>query len=49
MKSFLKFDIIGEIDDFMKNHNKSKEHDWVTALPIYQHLYNSTIHKSVGA
>ena len=33
----------------MKNHNKSQEHDWVTALPIYQHVYNSTIHKSIGA
>ena len=43
----MKFDVMGDMDDFMKN-NSETELDWVTALPVYQHLYNSTAQKSIG-
>ena len=41
------YDVIGGFDDFMNNQPKDT-FDWVTGLPIYQHLYNTTIHTSLG-
>ena len=36
-KNFMKFDFMTDMDDFMKNTSET-ELDWVTALPVYQHL-----------
>ena len=43
----MKFDVLKEFGDFLDN-NVEGEFDWVTALPVYQHLYNTTLHKSLG-
>ena len=40
----MKFDVLKDLSDFIE----SSELDWVTALPAYQHLYNTTYHKSIG-
>ena len=34
-------------DDFMERTVKG-DFDWITALPVYQHLYNTTLHTSLG-
>ena len=43
----MKFDILEEFGSFL-DKNVQWKFDWVTALPVYQHLYNSTYHKSLG-
>ena len=43
----MKFDILEEFGSFLDKNVQGK-FDWVTALPVYQHLYNSTYHKSLG-
>ena len=43
----MKFDILKEFDSFLVKNVQDK-FDWVTALPVYQHLYNTTYHKSLG-
>ena len=40
----MKFDVLKDLSDFIEN----SELDWVTSLPAYQHLYNTTYHKSIG-
>ena len=43
----MKFDILEKFNTFVKA--KTEEgFDWVTALPVYQHIYNTTHHKSLG-
>ena len=46
-KTFLKYDILQDISSFLDNTVKV-EFDWVTALPVYQHAYNTTYHKALG-
>lgn len=41
------FDVIGDLEDFMKNSLKTG-FDWVVNLPAYQHVYNTTVHRSIG-
>ena len=43
-KSYLFYDVVGDYDTFMK----SCEFGWAANLPIYQHIYNTTSHKSIG-
>ena len=46
-KNFLFFDVIGDIKTFMENPVQT-DFDWALRLPTYQHLYNTTTHKSIG-
>ena len=41
----MKFDVLDEFGSFL---HKNESFNWVTALPVYQHLYNTTYHKSLG-
>ena len=41
------FDMLKEFDSFLEKHVQDN-FDWVTALPVYQHIYNTTHHKSLG-
>jgi hypothetical protein len=43
----LAYDVLGGFDEFMNNKTKLN-FDWMTALPIYQHLYNTTVHSALG-
>ena len=43
----MKFDVLEGFSDFLDKNVKGR-FDWVTALPVYQHLYNSTFHKCLG-
>ena len=43
----MKFDLVEEFGAFLDNNVKGK-FDWVTSLPVYQDLYNTTHHKSLG-
>ena len=43
----MKFDVLEGFSDFLAKNMKGR-FDWVTALPVYQHLYNSTFHKPLG-
>ena len=44
-KSFMKFDALTEYGAFLDQHEGC---DWVAGLPVYQHLYNTTHHTSIG-
>ena len=46
-KGFLVYDLLDGFEEFMTNRVKER-FDWVTALPIYQHLYNTTFHSALG-
>ena len=46
-KSFLKYDLMDGFEHFMSNQVK-ENFDWVTALPVYQHIYNTTVHPAIG-
>ena len=39
------YDVIDKFEDFNVAH---REFDWVLNLPVYQHLHNTTSHKSLG-
>ena len=41
------FDMLKEFDSSLKQ-NVQEKFDWDTALPVYQHIYNTTYHKSLG-
>ena len=41
------YDVMGGFNDFINNQLK-QNFDWVTALPMYQHLYNTTVHSALG-
>ena len=43
----MKFDMLKEFGSFLEKQVQDK-FNWVTALPVYQHLYNTTHHKSLG-
>ena len=43
----MRFDFMEEFGSFLDN-NVPTQFDWVSALPVYQHLYNTTHHKSLG-
>ena len=43
----MKFDVLEGFSDFLDKNVKGR-FDWVTALPVNQHLYNSTFHKCLG-
>ena len=43
----LKINVVGDYQSYMKNSIESKL-AWATNLPIYQHVYNTTSHKSIG-
>ena len=45
--TLMTFDMLKEFDSFLKQ-NVQEKFDWVTALPVYQHIYNTTYHKSLG-
>ena len=40
----MKYDVLKDYGEFLE---KGKL-DWVTALPVYQHIYNTTKHKCLG-
>jgi transposase InsO family protein len=44
-KSFMKFDALTGYEAFLDQHEGC---DWVAGLPVYQHLYNTTHHTSIG-
>ena len=43
----MKFDTIKKLGEFLDKNTKGKV-NWVTALPVYQHIYNTTKHKCLG-
>ena len=46
-KAFLLYDLMDGFEQFMSNQVR-KNFDWVTALPVYQHIYNTTVHSALG-
>ena len=46
-KSLVAYDLLGGLEDFMSNRLKDK-FDWVTSLPMYQHIDNTTVHSALG-
>ena len=38
------FDVIGDLEDF----SLKTGYDWAVHLPAYQHIYNTTVHRSIG-
>ena len=42
----MKFDALTEYGAFLDQHEGC---DWVAGLPVYQHLYNTTHHTSIGS
>ena len=43
----MKFDLLNVFGSFLDS-NVQETLDWVTGLPVYQDLYNTTYHKSLG-
>ena len=43
----MKFDILKQFGSFL-DKNVRGDFDWVTALLVYKHVYNTTHHRSQG-
>ena len=43
----MNFDILKDFGFFL-DKNVRGDFDWVTALPVYQHIYNTTHHRTLG-